>query len=179
MTLCIAAACDDRRRTNPKIVLCADLERTVEGVGASETEDKLGFVKKGWPALVAGTISRANELVNAYAGYLKEHESEINEFNLIDHLRKPAYLQKEKLVEEYLRQTYAFDRDYFYGDGSRALPETFVSTVTETISRIKLDGSLIIAGFLDQTDLGSGKLSPRPFLAVVDETNDVSSPHYS
>jgi hypothetical protein len=174
MTLSIAAVCDDRRRTSPKIVLCADMERTAEGIGASETEDKLGFVKKGWPTLVAGTISRANDLINVYAGYLKEHEPELGEFNLIDHLRKPAHLQKEKLVEEYLRQTYAFDRDYSYGDGSSELPQTFISTVTENISRIKLDGSLIIAGFLEETNFDSGEVSPRPFLAIVDEVTDVS-----
>jgi hypothetical protein len=124
--------------------------------------------------LVAGAISRANELINVYAGYLKEHETEITEFDLIDHLRKPAHLQKEKLVDEYLRQTYSFDRAYFYGAGSTALPETFVSAVTENISRIKLDGSLIIAGFSNETDLDSGEVSPRPFLAVVDEVTDVS-----
>jgi hypothetical protein len=174
MTLCIAAVCDDRRRTEPKIVLCADMERAVEGIGASETEDKLGFVKNGWPTLVAGTISRANELINVYAGYLNEHETEITEFNLIDHLRIPTHLQKEKLVDEYLRQTYSFDRPYFYGAGSTALPETFVSAVTENISRIKLDGSLIIAGFSNETDLDSGEVSPRPFLAVVGEITDVS-----
>jgi hypothetical protein len=136
MTLCIGAICDDRAKSEPKIILCADMERAAEGIGASETEDKLGFVKKGWPTLVAGTISRANELINVYAGYFKEHEGEIHEFNLIDHLRKPAHLQKEKLVDEYLRQTYSFDRSHFYGPGSTALPETFLSTVTENISRI-------------------------------------------
>jgi hypothetical protein len=150
------------------------MERTAEGIGASETEDKLGFVKKGWPTLVAGTISRANELINVYAAYLKEHENEINEFNLIDHLRHPAHSQKEKLVEEYLRQTYAFGREYFYGTGSSILPQTFSSMVTENIGRIKLDGSLLVAGFVDETDLDSGEVSPRPFLAVVDEITDVS-----
>ena len=173
MTLCIAAICDDGSK-DPKIVLCADMERTAEGIGASETEDKLGFVKHGWPTLVAGMISRANDLVNVYAAYLKENENKINKFNLIDHLRLPAHSQKEKLVEEYLRQTYAFDRTYFYGPGSASLPNTFVSNVTENISRIKLDGSLLIAGFINETDLDSGETLPGPFLAVIDEVTDVS-----
>ena len=42
------------------------------------------------------------------------------------------------------------------------------------IFRIKLDGSLIIAGFLDETDFGSGEISPRPFLAVDDDVTDVT-----
>jgi hypothetical protein len=77
-------------------------------------------------------------------------------------------------VEEYLRQTYAFDREYFYGIGTSNLPQTFSSMVTENIARIKLDGSLLVAGFVDETDLDSGEVSPRPFLAVVDEITDVS-----
>jgi hypothetical protein len=174
MTLCIAAVCDDGRTTDPKIVLCADMERQMEGIGASETEDKLGFVRTGWPTLIAGTITKANDLIQVYAEYLAEHFTEITEFNLKDRLRIPAHIQKERLVDEYLRQTYAFDREYFSGPGSTALPQTFVSTVTDNISRIKLDGSLIVAGFLGETDFGSGTVSPRPFLAVVDEFTDVS-----
>jgi hypothetical protein len=174
VTLCIAAVCDDGSKTAQKIVLCSDLERATEGIGSSETEDKLGFVKKGWPALIAGTISRANDLINVYAGYIKDHEADINEYNLIDHLRKPAYQQKEKLVDEYLRQTYAFDRGYFYGTGCTSLPGTFVSNVTENISRIKLDASLIIAGFMKKTDFDSGDVSAIPFLAIVDDVADVS-----
>jgi len=172
MTLCIAAVCDDPH--NPKIVLCADMEREMEGIGASETEDKLGFVRSGWPTLIAGTIAKANDLIEVYAEYLAAHFDEITEFNLKDQLRIPAHLQKERLVDEYLRQTYAFDREYFYGASSTALPQTFVSTVTENISRIKLDASLIIAGFLNETDFSSGEVSPRPFLAVVEEVADVS-----
>jgi hypothetical protein len=192
MTLCLAAICDDSNDIeplapsmpdlpgsalfeSPKIVLCYDHEKDVEGVGSSETEDKLGFVKNGWPTLIAGTISKANDLVNVYAEYLAEHLAEINEFNLLAHLRKPTHIQKENLAEEYLRQTYAFDRDYFYGKGKRVLPETFISSVTENLARIKLDASLIICGFWQETDFCTNKLSPRPFLAVVDDYADVSS----
>jgi len=192
MTLCVAAICDDRNDIeplapsvpdlpgsalfeSPKIVLCYDHEKDVEGVGSSETEDKLGFVRNGWPTLIAGTISKANDLLNVYAGYIAENLAEMDEFNLLDHLRKPAHIQKEKLAEEYLRQTYAFDRDYFYGKGKRVLPETFISSVTENVARIKLDASLIICGFWQETDFYTNKLSPRPFLAVVDEYADVSS----
>jgi hypothetical protein len=173
MTLCIAAVCDDDRKAGPKIVLCADMQWQMEGIGASETEDKLGFVRAGWPTLIAGTITKANDLIHVYAEYLAEHFTEITEFNLKDRLRIPAHTQKERLVDEYLRQTYAFDREYFYGSGN-TLPETFVSMVTENISRIKLGASLIIAGFVTETDFGSGNVSPRPFLAVVDEVTDIS-----
>jgi hypothetical protein len=96
MTLCIAAICDDRRKTEPKIVLCTDMERQAEGIGASEIEDKLGFVRPGWPTLIAGTISKANDLLQVYAEYIAEHFSEFTGFNLKDKLRVPAHTQKEK-----------------------------------------------------------------------------------
>ena len=145
MTFCIGAVCDDRTKTDLKIVLCADLERIAEGIDASETEDKLGFVKKGWPTLVAGTIARANELIDVYAEYLKEHDSEISEFNLIEHLRKAAHLQKQRLVEG-LQQT--LTRLTISGRAARTLPQTFISLVTDNISRIKLDGSSLDRWFL-------------------------------
>lgn len=169
MTLCIAAICDDNEGTDPKIVLCSDLERGIEGIGSSETEDKVGFVRPGWPALIAGTISKANELLAVYAGYLSKHFTEIDEFNLLDHLRKPTHLQKEGLVNHYLQQTFAFSRDYFYKHGKAKFPESFVSAQEDVISRIKLDASLIIAGFAEQIDFVDNIKSPRPFLCVVDD----------
>jgi len=80
MTLCIAAVCEEEEGKDTKIVLCYDLERQLEGIGASETEDKLGFVRSGWPTLIAGTITKANDLLEVYAEYLAEHFSEIPEF---------------------------------------------------------------------------------------------------
>jgi len=169
MTLCIAAICDHAVGKEPKIVLCADLERQSEGVGSSETEDKLGFVKKGWPTLIAGTIARANDLIDIYAGYLNEHLKDMDEFSFAEHMRKPAYIQKENRVDEFLRQTYAFDRTYFYGEGSQKLPESFISKVAGEIEKIKLDASLIITGFRQETYYSDDSVDDRPFLSVIDE----------
>jgi hypothetical protein len=174
MTLCIAAVCDDEESEGVKIVLCADMQRQSEGIGGCETEDKLGFVKVGWPTLIAGTITRANDLLNVYAGHLNSSEVVVDEYNLIDHLRRPAHLQKQKLVEEYLRQTYAFDHGYFYGEGAQKLPETFITKVTADIERIKLDASLLICGFLDESDFSNRTVCKRPFIGVVDEYQSAS-----
>ena len=113
MTLCIAAVCDGAIYSSlpPKIVLCSDMERAFEGVGASETEYKVGFVRAGWPALQAGRISRSNDLARQYAAYLDKHFSEIDEHNVLDHLRRPAETQKSKLVDHYLKQAHSFGRD--------------------------------------------------------------------
>jgi len=175
MTLCIAAVCDDGPENDPKIVLCADFQKQTEGIGECETEDKVGFVKHGWPALIAGTITRANDLLNVYAAHFSNAQQDINQYTLMDHLRAPAHLQKEKLVDEYLRQSYAFDRNYFYGDGAQHLPETFITKVAFDIERIKLDASLLICGFLDETNFADNSVSARPFLGLIDEYQSASS----
>jgi hypothetical protein len=169
MTLCIAAVCEDLPDTQPKIVLCTDMERQTEGIGSSETEDKLDFVRPGWPTLVAGTIPKGHELVNVYAEYLDAHYNEINEFNLVEYLRKPVHIQKLRLVDHYFQQTFSFTSAYFYGEGKTKLPESFILEQEVAVSRIKLEASLIIAGFIAEGNFLDGTKAPRPFLCVVDE----------
>jgi hypothetical protein len=169
MTLCIAAICEDTEEKKGKIVLCSDMERETEGVGASETEDKLGLVRPGWPALMAGTISRAGELLNVYAEYLAKNFAGIDEFNLLDQLRKPAHIQKARLVDHYLQQTFSFNRAYFHGDGKNKLPEDFMRIQQEIISRIKLEASLIIAGYIEESIFAENTKAERPFLCVIDD----------
>ncbi|HEY3927341.1 MAG TPA: hypothetical protein VGL89_03095 [Candidatus Koribacter sp.] len=171
MTLCIAAICDGNDESNgSKIVLCSDLEKETEGVGASETEDKLGMVRSGWPVLCAGVISSSNALVNVYAGYLEKNFDKITEFTLMDHLRVPAHVQKAKLVDHYLQQSFSFNRAYFYGQGKSKLPEEFVARQQDAISRIKLEASLIICGFMDERDYVTNTVNKLPFICVVDDT---------
>jgi len=78
------------------------------------------------------------------------------------------------LVDEYLRQTYAFDRKYFFDKSKNLMPETFISAVAGDIARIKLEGSLIISGFADEADFYAGGKQRQSFLAVIDEDTDVT-----
>ncbi len=73
-------------------------------------------------------------------------------------------------VDHYLQQAFSFKRSYFYGDGKAKLPEEFVLRQQEVIGRIKLEASLIIAGFMPETDFALNIIEPRPFLCVVDDT---------
>jgi hypothetical protein len=128
----------------------------------------------GWPVLMAGTISKSNELVNVYAGHLESNYRKINEFNLLNTLREPAHIQKSKLVDHYFQQTYSFSRAYFYGEGKAKLPESFIADQEDAISRIKLEASLIIAGFIPESAFLEGTKGPRPFLCVVDDTQSIT-----
>jgi hypothetical protein len=178
MTLCIAAACDYVQGRTAKIVLCSDMQKEVDGIGGAETENKVNFVRQGWPTLIAGTIHKANSLVNEYALYFHEHFSEVTEFNLEHHLRQPLHVQKKKLADEYLRQTYTFDTEYLYGRGASALPESLFTKISDEVTKIRIGASLIIAGFIDETYFQDATIEARPFLGVVSDSGDGMDPDY-
>lgn len=63
MSLCIAAKCECEGK--PHVVLCCDWLESSE-YGSSETCDKFGFVRDGWPVLIADKVARADELIAMY-----------------------------------------------------------------------------------------------------------------
>ena len=71
MTLCIAAACKEKKE--PRIVTCTDWKSTT-ALGSSHTFDKFKKLKPGWVALIAGKASRAKEMVASLSGVLKTQE---------------------------------------------------------------------------------------------------------
>jgi hypothetical protein len=172
MTLCIAAECDAHTDC-PKVVLCSDCERTAEAVGRSETEDKVGLIRRGWPVLVAGELDQSDDLVRVYSEYFNRPSVAVNESNILVHFRRPAAIQKRRLVDEYLLQSYAFDYKYLRRNAN-TLPEAFVTQQMDAIARIRLKGALIIAGFVNETYFDTGTTDPTPFLIVVDETSDAN-----
>jgi hypothetical protein len=105
-----------------------------------------------------------------YAEYLAEHFSDITEFNLINHLREPVQIQKKRLADAYLRQTYTFNSDYLYGKGAASLPEALRTKMSEEVSKIKLGASLIVAGFMAETMFDDDSKELVPFLCLVDDT---------
>jgi|HubBroStandDraft_6_1064221.scaffolds.fasta_scaffold00142_29 hypothetical protein len=170
MTLCLAAICEANTET-PKIVLCADCERSADAVGSSEIEDKIGFVRPGWAALLAGTINRSDDLLRVYSRYFNRSAISVDPHNLLTHLRRPAAMQRKILVDEYLLHTLSFDYNYLKRN-AKNLPENVVLQQIESISRIKLDASLIIAGFLKEPCYDTGTSEIKGFLGVVDEVAD-------
>jgi len=172
MTLCIAAECDDATDC-PKVVLCSDCERSADAVGRSETEDKVGFIRKGWPVLVAGELDRADDLLRVYSEYFNRPSVTINESNILVHFRRPAAIQKRRLVDEYLLQSFAFDYKYLRRN-AKTLPEVFVTQQMDAIARVRLKSALIIAGIVNESYFDTGTVEPTPFLIVVDENSDAN-----
>lgn len=88
MTLCIAAACQDRGR--PRLVIGTDW-KVASGIATAEIQDKLFWITDNIPVLIAGTISRAVELKDTYRQYFQTLALQIIPGNdLIDHIKRPS-----------------------------------------------------------------------------------------
>ncbi len=71
MTLCVAAACKDNRRS--RIVIATDW-RAETPIASGDIQDKLYWIDNNIAVLIAGTVSRAIELRDTYRQFLEERE---------------------------------------------------------------------------------------------------------
>lgn len=142
VTVCIAAMCE--HNGEPRIVLCSDWKGE-EGFGGSETTDKWRSLPKGWEALIAGDLSRAEELIARYESHLKLMPDMPNDNTLYDEMKKPAHTQKAALIDDYVRQLLGISYVDFLS--STTLPHEFVAKQLDEVARIRLGAQVILAGF--------------------------------
>ena len=167
MTLCMAVACV--HEDEPRIVLCNDWKEEVDGIGSSEMTDKQSWVADGWPCLNAGDGNRIEDLLRVYRSHLAK--TPLDENNYVDELKAPAQLFKGQLAESYVQQMLGVSYDYFLRYGKRRFPEDFFREQISNISKIKLNASLIICGFIAGSPIGNIKSGLFPVICVV-EDND-------
>lgn len=151
MTLCIAAACQDRGK--PRVIIATDWKASIQ-VATAEIQDKLYWINDNTPVLIAGTISRAVELKDTYRNYFgrlgKEKPNEsIKASELPDVMKRPLGIYKQKLANEYvslrLGLTY---KEFLEAVGKSQIPESVSSEVFNDISRTGLQCCLIIIIFI-------------------------------
>lgn len=145
MTLCIAAVARDVDH-GPCIVSCFD-KRGETDITSSQTEMKFRYLGGHWFALFAGDIFQANELLDLYKAHLKDKHFSKNE--LVDELRKPADLLREKLVDRLVRSKFSLSYREFLTLGSQFPRDIYRDTCHE-ISELTLDCELIIFGFVEK-----------------------------
>ena len=165
MTLCIAAACLDG--DDKKIVLCTDWKEEAEGIGSSETADKLKFVKAGWVALVSGEASPTEALIFLYRNRLKD--ADLTEGNVYDSLKNPIHERKALLADDYTRQVLGITYGDFINNGKGTFPEDFFRQHLYEIERIRLGTSLIICGFIEKYDYVNEIAEKHPLLITIDD----------
>lgn len=149
MTLCIAAAAEDRGRL--RIVISSDWRIENSSSGA-EIQDKLYWIGDEWAVLIAGTITRAIELVDTYAEYfrgLRERNIKITDTTILDHVKKPPITQKYKIANEYVGALLGMTYKDFLTNGKQILPHKQFDEIVSDIQRLDLDCQLILSSFID------------------------------
>lgn len=118
MTLCIAAACEEDKKQF--IVMCSDT-KVETAIASAEIEDKVRWLVPGWPALLAGNVTKCEELIDLYSNTLRPKK--LTEKNIISQFKGPAQLFKKQLADEYTHQTVGMSYQRFLKAGKRLLPD--------------------------------------------------------
>ena len=139
-------------------------------MGSSDKQLKFTNLSKEWVALLAGNVSRAEELCIRFEKHLKT--TKFTEDNLADESRKVFHLYKETLADSWLKTTYGFSFRHLIDKGREALGEQFTETCLDQISRLTVGAELIIAGFLDTYDYVDEKPLPDAMICAISENHD-------
>jgi hypothetical protein len=167
VTVCIAAACQENDEY--RIVICAD-RKIGTWVAGAEVGFKFSWAARNWPALVAGELRRAAELLATYESYLSTVK--LDRKNVFDEMKKPVLMQKEKLADEYVRGKFGFSYEHLRTHGKKELPASLLYETFSSVKDLELGCQLLIAGFLNQ-----GGIKNIPHIFAVDR--DFSVAHHS
>lgn len=161
MTLCMAAICDEG--VTPRIVIGADARVEVGWAGAN-VGFKLNWAgQPGWPAMLAGEVSKAEDLLATYRSVLKPKD--FNRNNIFDKMNEASCAHKEKLCERHVRARLGISFDRFLTKGEHELsPETRRQVLYE-LQELNFGCELIILGYID---------SKHPYIFTVDGSGEVT-----
>jgi hypothetical protein len=146
MTLCIAAACIDKKQ--PRIVTCTDWKSTT-ALGSSQTFDKFKKIKPGWVALVAGKASRAKEMVACVTEVLNSQD--VTSANVVTLIKRAAATHARNLKEEWC--AFRFGMDYArFQQWCKEVNPALAKPYVDELTSIKWGASLLVAGFVVDED---------------------------
>jgi 20S proteasome alpha/beta subunit len=175
VTLCIAALSNDwdLNVNHPplrNIVCCFD-KRVETTTAGSDTAYKFRKVSANWAALIAGTVSRAEELITIYTTNLPTDVTP--EPALLEILRQPPQILKRRLADEYVQNRLGVSYTDFLANGSSWLPTAVFEHIASEIMRIEIGCQLILlpmppqqTKFLFTVD-GDGAVYPENDFAAI------------
>jgi len=149
MTLCIAAICQQRQQE--RIVVSSDWKQE-SGFAGSEIQEKLYWIRDDWPALVAGTLTRAVQLKDTYRTFLDRNLAQMQGLyrsEIANLLNQPLILYKHQLADEFIGSRLGIPYDVFLANGKAWLPEPAFSDLLTAVRRISLDCQLLLPMYLD------------------------------
>jgi len=144
MTLCVAAECEYEGEA--RFVFAKDFEVETE-IASAEIEAKWTRIGKAdYPALLAGSGSRAMELADDIGQRL---DSDSGNDTLVQIARFGVKEFKHKLADEFVGSRLGIGYDKFLADGSRILPPETHREMFDSISTMTLGCSLLWLPFDD------------------------------
>ncbi|WP_424672828.1 hypothetical protein [Candidatus Binatus sp.] len=144
MTLCIGTICQ-QDTARPRIIFCSDT-KVAGGPASAEIGDKVSFLMERWPALKAGKLARAEELLSTYAMYFRGRR--LTELNVLDEFKKPPELQKHKRADELVRGRLGISYEQLLRRGKKEIPRKTRERIFDDIELLTLDCDLIFGGFI-------------------------------
>lgn len=143
MTLCVAAECMDRGIE--KVVFAADFAVESE-FGKAEIEHKTAYIgKEEFPVLMAGSGTRARELMTYIDEVWKEPESENR--NFLEACKEAIRRHKYNLADEYVSSRFGLPYVTLLGEMRQAVPDEQYREVMADIGRIRMGCDLIVVYF--------------------------------
>lgn len=139
MTLCVAAECI--HKGEERLVFAKDFAVETEIAGAEIEAKWTRIGKADYPALVAGSLSRALELAGLISDRLDSDVSDSE--TLIQIARSGVKEFKYKLADEFVGSRLGIGYDRFLAEGARMLPAETHREMFDGISAITLGCSLL------------------------------------
>ncbi len=154
MTLCIAAACQERGKA--RIVMGTDWRAETYMAGA-DIQDKCYWIGTGEAeaaVLIAGTVQRAVELKDTYGQHLLNHAllgGAVTSLNVMDVYKAPLLDFKNKLANEYTAREFGLSYDRFLqAVAKQEIPERTAEAAFASIGKKRFDCALLIALFIEK-----------------------------
>ena len=178
MTLCIAAACQDRGRE--RVVIGTDWRVTGEISAGADIQDKLYWINDDMAMLVSGSVTRAVELRDTYRVVLermkaREKPEEIDRLNIRRFIKTGAKLFKKELADEVATFATGLSyKDMREAVAKKEIPKAVSVPVFQHIEKQDFECDVIIVAFIGDLEFifqieKSGHIEECDNFAIVGE----------
>ena len=166
MTLCVAAACREGRKS--RIVIATDW-RAENYIAGADIQDKLYWVGGNVAVLIASNVSRAVELRDTFSQLFERREKsgkQTNASNVIDVFKTPPIVYKKKLINEYVGLKFGISYKGFLDAVEKGrIPVLVAEDTFADIAKIRPGCCLILAFFLNQ----------RPYIFKIEDDGSLEN----
>ena len=162
VTVCIAGICD--WHAQPSIIICTDTKLSLSGFTSFDSAIKIAWAAPNAVALMADDPSRAKELIHLYQRHMVLDHGPIalTRQNALDEVRKPAYRQKLRIIDEYFQRKWGVTYERYREGALNNLPERARDDIIRDVDGLTLGCQLIITPFVQD--------EPRLFTVSDDAT---------